>query len=376
MKVIGDCFAHYSFLDSSGDVDDKLDQICKKVCAHNQWIRHVFQLNPIHLINDKSYQKVIITVGDDEQIKFWNVEDGFCLFKTSIGFSMNCIEQLLTLKNDKLTQYLVIGGETGKLVIYDYNQNKIVKRLSGSSRNILKLKVFYPSNTKEYKGSVIISSHSSGEVRFWDWNKGVTVHRIKIGIQPIQGLNLWHSEPEPSKQSLRLIVHSIENTLNLWSPTTRRKVKKFNDHTNWVRTILCKSYSVKNEQNQSRKVGIIISAGDDFTIRFFNIMKGVCVRILQPHKGEIISLELLENILLSYESCGRIAITPLDSLKSTIVSTGLSLDFYHCISLMRKENSEDSIYLCVGGSIPRKSGYHFLNIYPGKLKPEGIHFGI
>jgi len=374
---MGDCFARYPFLDVSYDVDEKYQKSCQQLCAHNMWIRSVSIFNPKHKINDVLYDKLIVTCGDDEYLKLWGAEDGNNIGKNKIGFGMNCLEELCFM-DGTMKQYFVIGGELGNLIIYDYSTNTIVKNLTGSTRNILSVKVLPNKKDPLSKYSLIVTGNSRGEVRFWNWQKGACIHKIYFGIQPVQGLNVWEHIPQSKNKGFKMILNSYEHKVSLWNTSSKtiRKVKQFSQHTNWVRTIICQTIQKKQEVNEKgSSVNILISAGDDNTIRFFNMINGACLGMIQTHTSGIISMEIVNNNLLSCESCGRIAVTKLDDLSTYSIATGLCFDYYKGIS-SHHDTANNRTYLGVIGSCPKKSSYHFLNIYRGKMIGQNMVFDI
>jgi len=90
------------------------------------------------------------------------------------------------------------------------------------------------------------------------------------------------------------MVSTQDNNIYVWDPVKLRKYRQFSNHTNWVRSVTCKTYE-DSYNGVKQKVGILISAGDDCTIRFYNIMKGQCLRIFQNHKSGIIFLEIQDD---------------------------------------------------------------------------------
>lgn len=376
---MGDCFAKYSFLDHSYDTDQRFQKICKQLCAHNQWIRSVLIFTPKQQVEGISYDKLVVTCGDDEMLKLWNIPEGNNISKFRLGFMMNCLEELNYTENGVEKQHFIIGGEQGKLIIYDYTTNTVLKDLVGSTRNILCIKVLPDKKNPTSKHSIIVTSNSRGEVRFWNWQKGQTIHRIRHGIQPVQGLCVWEHLPFGKSTPFRMIVNSYENRVNVWSPTNRsiRKIKQFSEHTDWVRSVICKTIQDTRSKNEVRvpTASMLVSAGDDNTIRFWNIRSGNCLRILQAHNSAIIYMEMFKNNLLSCESEGRIAVTQLENMKTYYIATGLSFDYYKGLSV--KHNDEnDEAYLGVIGSCPKKSSYHYLNLYKGRVEGQNMVFDI
>ena len=376
---MGDCFARYDFLDHSYDTDERFQSICKQLCAHNMWIRSVLIFAPKQKVDDVFYDKLIVTCGDDETLKLWNIPEGKNISKFRLGFMMNCLEELNYTENDVEKQHFIIGGEQGKLIVYDYATNTVLKDLVGSNRNILCIKVLPNKKNPTSKHSIIVTSNSRGEVRFWDWQKGLTIHRIRHGIQPVQGLCVWEHLPFGQSTPFRMIVNSYEHKVNVWSPGSKsiRKIKQFAEHTNWVRSVVCRTVQDTRSQNEVRMptASMLVSAGDDNTIRFFNIRNGNCLRILQTHSSGIIYMEMFKNNLISCESCGRIAVTQLEDMKTYYIATGLSFDYYKGLSVKQDEDKNEA-YLGVVGSSPKRSSYHFLNIYRGKVVGQNMVFDV
>ena len=373
---MGDCFAQYPFLDVSYDTDERYQKVCKQLCAHNMWIRSVLIFSPKHPINDIMYPKLVATCGDDEYFKLWDVQTTYNVAKYRLSFVMNCIEELNYTENDTSKQLFVIGGEFGRLIVYDYSTNTIVKELTGSSRNILSIKVLPNKQNPNSKNSVIISGNSRGEVRFWNWQKGTTIHRIKLGISPVQGLCYWgNPASEGMKNVPQMVMNTYEHRINIWrTAKVMRKVKQISEHTNWVRSLLLKTVRQPGEGKRISTT-VIVSSGDDNTIRFFNLRSGACLRILEAHSSGVIHMEMFMNSLLSCESCGRIAVTQLETMKTYYIATGLCFDYYKGFSIECNDNNNEA-YLSVVGSSPKKSSYHFLNIYRGKVVDQRMVFDI
>jgi len=374
---MGDCFSQYPFLDHSYDTDEKYQKACQQLCAHNMWIRSVLIFNPNHQVNEVQYNKIIVTCGDDEYLKLWNAEDGYSIVKNKIGFGMNCLEELC-FKDEIMKQYFVIGGESGNLIIYDYSKNNIVKKLTGSTRNILSVKVLPNKKDPLSKYSLIVTGNSRGEVRFWNWQKGMCIQRLYLGIQPVQGLNIWEHIPRSKNKGFQMLLNSYEHKVNVWNTNNKtiKRVKQFSQHTNWVRSIICQTIQNKKEVGEkSSSVNILISAGDDNTIRFFNMVSGACLGMIQTHTSGIISMEVFNNNLVSCETCGRIAVTKLDDLSTYSIATGLCFDYYKGFSL-EYDKRTNRTYLGVVGSSPKKSSYHFLNIYRGKMIGQNMVFDL
>jgi len=367
---MGDCFGTYPFLDPSFDTDERYQKVCQQICAHSQWIRSVLTFSPLHEINGIQCEKVIATCGDDEFLKFWNVNNGHSIEKFRLGFMMNCLEELYFTEEGKKKQTLIIGGEAGRLIVYDYSTNTILKELTGSSRNVLSLKVLPNKKDPLSKSSIIVSGNSRGEVRFWNWQKGLTIHRIKLGIQPVQSLGFLNHE----KGGFKTLMNSYEHKVNIWSMSSKkvRKIRQISEHTNWVRSIMCKTIPASGN---TKSKDIIISAGDDNVIRFFDLKSGSCSKTLQIHSSGIIFIDIIKNSLISCESCGRVAITHLENMDTYYIATGLCLDYYRGFSVEHNDTGSQA-YLCVIGSSPKRSSYHFLNVYRGKILRNNMVFDI
>jgi len=364
---MGDCFGQYPFLDPSYDTDERYQKVCQQICAHSQWIRSVLIFSPLHKVNETHYERLIATCSDDEYLKFWSIKDGHSVEKFRLGFMMNCLEELFFKEEEGAKrQMFVIGGELGRLIIYDYSTNTIFKELTGSSRNILSVKVLPNKKDPLSKNGLVISGNSQGEVRFWDWQKGITIHRIKLGIQPVQSLGVFNQN-----KGVTTLVNSYEHKICVWSMNNKkiRKIRQFEQHTNWVRSIMCETIKSPNQNSKE----VIISAGDDNVIRFFDLKSGSCSKTLQIHTSGIIYIDILQNSLISCESRGRIAITHLDTMNTSYIATGLCLDYYRGFSVEHNE-TDNQAYLCVIGSSPKKSSYHFLNVYKGKIMRNNVIF--
>ncbi|MBW4687311.1 MAG: NACHT domain-containing protein [Komarekiella atlantica HA4396-MV6] len=219
--------------------------------------------------------QILASASDDQTIKLWNAKTGICLHTLkghtnwvwSIGFSPN--GQILASASDDQT-----------VKLWDVNTGKCFKTLSEDINRIWFI-AFSP------KGDILAGASEDHTVKLWNVSTGES-------LKPLQGHTNWVRSVAFSPRGDILASASEDHTVRLWKANNDQRLEPLQPplkaHTDKVRAIAFspRSYAISNESEQSSY--ILASAGDDNTVKIWDVTTGQCLQSLQGHTKRIWSV--------------------------------------------------------------------------------------
>ena len=339
------------------------------ICAHIDWIRSINHYNPIHPINNILYNTLLISASRDESIRIWDPLTSHCLSKLNCSGGVNCLE-ILTINDNKINglhQLLFSGISNGSIEVWSLKDLKLLKVLKGHNKSVISISALSQPFTlnKSIKSvhlennninHVIATGAVGGKAKIWDWIGGVCLFTINCARNSLESIRFIKRN-----EASYLFVTDLEQ-IKIWNVGSRRKMKTLSGHTDWVRCIEI----VQVEENNTLNT-VILTAGDDKTIRYWVFPLGRCLKKIEGHCAPInlIRLMFYKDILGFYtlDIGGSMNIWSLKGEKKENIVTGLNTDgFINGVVVQIEEKGRKLLYIGVGGMKLNRS-YHFIVSY-------------
>ncbi len=201
---------------------------------------------------------VIAVGGKGKQIQIWDINEGKLLKMFQTQFEM--VTALLYLGDD----LLAIGGQikNGSIQIWNIETEELEVKLEGHTRNVYDLKLF--------NHSVLISASYDKTVRFWNLESGAEIEnkRIEEGA-PIGKVEILNDK--------EIAIGNREGNIMIFNTKTLETKYLLKAHKEIV-------FSIKK-----LKSGLILSSGNDQTLKLWDYVSGVLVKEFK-FKGNVHSI--------------------------------------------------------------------------------------
>jgi WD40 repeat protein len=115
-------------------------------------------------------------------------------------------------------------------------------------------------------GHIIVSGGHDGTVKLWDTVTGECIKVLDIFNGKVMSVNF--------SQDGTLLAISCESIVQIWDLATQTCIRTLTGHTKLI-------YSLTFDPARPQ---ILVSAGDDGTIREWNITTGECLQVLRPDR--------------------------------------------------------------------------------------------
>ena len=199
----------------------------------------------------------------DLKIQIWSISTGATLITINPG---GAVMSLKLLTNGF---YLAAGLQSGKINIYDINNNgNLVSNLNGHTGYVYDL-VLINSN-------LLASSSGDKTVRIWDLTTNTTKFNLTGHASVVFGLN--------SVSSDTLASGSADFTVKMWNTTNGTLIRTLANHTNYIKWSV--DMLISNQ--------ILVSGSWDLKIKTWNIFTGEVLNTINTGVY-IVSLAVLNN---------------------------------------------------------------------------------
>jgi serine/threonine protein kinase len=228
----------------------------------------------------------LITGGDDQTIRVWNVDTGQQLF--SLTGHTSTIKSL-AVKSDGST--LVSGSDDQTIKLWNLGSGQELATLKGHT-SYLNAVVISPD------GRLLASASADQTVRIWDL---ATRQELRL----LTGHSSYVNSTVFSPDGKLLASASADRTIKLWAVETGELLHTLQGHTSYVNAVVF----TPDGQN-------LISASADQTIRVWNATSGAEERLLKGHTG------FVEDIAISPDGQHLISSSADQTLKIWDLKTG------------------------------------------------------
>jgi WD40 repeat protein len=203
-------------------------------------------------------QPLLLSGGYEVQTRLWDLATG-----RSIG--------TLDLPDDDAVPYriafafnppgnlLASGNGSGLLLLWDFESGALIWQSSAHQMPLWTLD-FHPD------GHLIASGGHDGTVKLWDTATGECVKALDGFNGKVMSVNF--------SQNGTLLAISCESIVQIWDLATQTPIRTLTGHTKLI-------YSSTFDPSRPN---ILVSAGDDGTIREWNITTGECLQVLRPDR--------------------------------------------------------------------------------------------
>lgn len=259
------------------EIDSKIAQIEDKLLDNKVFY---FQANPLQHISLDLFGKIIIneslnrksyylmSCGQDNQIKLWNVDTGEC-HKTLNGHTSS-VESIKLLSNDKLLSC----SQDKALMIWNVRTGNYVKAFHFDKS--------FPSCFTTLDSSRFICGFNNGIIKIWDLDESLNINEFKTFK--------YDSNSQISVDKLELLNDNqlascsrLDETIRIWNLDVCKCIKVLIGHSGGV-------YDIKSALNCK-----LISGSSDNMVKIWDLNKGECVATLEGHQQAVVCVEVLPN---------------------------------------------------------------------------------
>ncbi|KAK9469384.1 WD40-repeat-containing domain protein [Lipomyces arxii] len=266
----------------------------------------------------------IVTGSRDRTVRVWSTKTG---------------ELLKTLEENQPSNGEKIGGHLGSVLCLIYDNHLMVSGSSDTTCIVWSLPEFKATHRLRHHTSrvldctmndrFIVSCSKDGTIGILD--KKVADYPLLRIIQACQGsLNAIHMQ--------RNLIASagVDRVVRLWHAETGKGLTSFHGHT---RGLACVQISPD--------MRIVVSGGNDNTIRVWDVWHRQCVRVFTAHQGLVRSLHINGHKLISGSYDKTIKVWDLDSLTLT-----MDLDQFHSAWILTAKTNGKMIVSSSFGPTP------------------------
>jgi WD40 repeat protein len=204
--------------------------------------------------------KYIVSGGDDDDLRFWEVASGKEI-KTFKGHA----SPVWSVAFSPDGKYILSAGEDMIVRLWDVDKVKEVRRFPGHSDIINR--VAFSSDGKR-----AVSAGDDKVVRLWDVDSGQELKKFEAHTKPVWGAAL-------SKDGSKLVTGGSDNIAIVWDVKSGKELKRFEGHTD---NVLSVALSPDGKH--------AISAGSDHIIRMWEMATGKEIRKFEGHTSAIYSV--------------------------------------------------------------------------------------
>ena len=277
--------------------------------------------NPFHSRNNPTKLKTIAVTGSrDEFVRMWDVDRGKCLH--SIHAHKGTIWAVAIAVRGNGDILIVTTSDNGAMRSWNGRNGKKLVEFNGHRDKVLSLVIYDPTGMNP----VVFSAGSDKSIRAWDLLTGNHIRAFEghddeihcIAVEGYPGINAFHHaesahehehEHEHDEQKSTIIAHPIvqgktvvvasaskDLSIRIWDFRTGHVLFELLGHTRTVYEIgitkVPDNYVRRGEKDIAAGTPIVVSSGDDGTVRVWNLTTGKNIRILHWHRVNIKSMDV------------------------------------------------------------------------------------
>jgi WD40 repeat protein len=213
----------------------------------------------VHTIAFHPTQPILITGSYDETTKLWDITTGRSIRTLSLPDG-ETVNQNIALAVNHQGNLLASGYYgSGVLLMRDLDSDKIIWQVSAHQMPLWTLD-FHPD------GHIIASGAHDGKAKLWDTATGECIKEIEVLNGKVMSVNF--------NQAGTLLAICCESIVQIWDLVTQTPIQTLLGHTKLI-------YSSTFDPARPQ---IFVSAGDDGTIREWNVTTGECLQVLRPDR--------------------------------------------------------------------------------------------
>jgi WD40 repeat protein len=201
---------------------------------------------------------LLLSGGYETPTRLWDLATGRSIGTIDLPDGDNFIYNIAFAFNPQ-GNLLAIGNGSGMLLLWDVDSGTLIRQLSAHQMPLWTLD-FHPA------GHTIASGGHDGIVKLWDTATGECIQVMEIFNGKVMSVNF--------SQDGNLLAISCESIVQIWDLATQTCIQTLTGHTKLI-------YSLTFDPARQQ---ILVSAGDDGTIREWNVTTGECLQVLRPDR--------------------------------------------------------------------------------------------
>ena len=223
-----------------------------------------------------------VSAGADKTVRVWEVETGRCLHVLE-GHSSAVSSVSVTPDGRR-----AVSASTDKtLRVWELETGRCLRVLEGHTDWANSVSVM-PD------GRRVVSASDDGTLRVWELETGMCTRAP-------EGHKGWVSGVRATPDGLRAVSASTDVTLRVWELETGGCLRVLEGHTSTARSVIETPDGRLVLGGGSSWITIVsvtpdgvraVSAGDDKTLRVWNLETGRCLRVLEGHSGTVRSVSV------------------------------------------------------------------------------------
>lgn len=261
----------------------------------------------IHAVAFCEAQGIVVTGGDDKQIKVWSLLDGKPI-RTLEGHT----RAVRTLQMDDTK--LVSGAMDNTLKIWSHHTGQCIRTLEGHTAGIAHL---------HFDSRLLASGSVDGMVKIWNFKTG-ECSTLMGHTQAVNHVRIY-------QQSTRLLSSSDDGRIMVWDLEARRCLRVLQGHHTAVQAaipsmpgFLHRFYQPstnkdesgdEDQQQEQHRSGapVAISGSSDNTLKVWSLETGACLKTLFGHNQGIQCLAYDKLRMISGSKDGEVKIWDIES---------------------------------------------------------------
>lgn len=263
--------------------------------------------NPFYSKANPNMLKTLVASGSrDEYLRIWDLEQGKCLHTIHAHKSTIWAVAIAVRRNGDVIIMSTAGD--GTMRSWNGRTGRKLHTFKGHSEKVLSVTIYDPTGTNP----LVFSGGSDRQIRAWDLLTGHhirlfeghedEVHSVAVegftgsnALQPIAEDEVKETS-ETYDKSVVIVSASKDLSVRVWDFKTGHMLFALLGHNRTVYDIgisrVPDNYVQRDPKDIAPGTPLIISSGDDGTIKLWNLLNGKLVRTTRWHRVNIRSMDL------------------------------------------------------------------------------------